>query len=455
MHKSAGNSIEFGEAADRMGVDVMRWMYCSHKPEQNLLFGYRSADETRRQFLIPLWNVYSFFVTYANLDGWTPSSEALRLGTEAHALDRWILTRLGQTVLRVTESLEQYDAYAATLAVEPLLDDLTNWYVRRSRRRFWKSEHDADKDAAYATLYRVLMTMCKLLAPFVPFVTEAMYQNLRPSGDPAAPECVHHCDWPTADPAALDQNLLERMALAMEIAALGRSARSASNVKLRQPLARALVYAGNQSVRLDTLAELVTDELNVKELQVVAEEAALVEYEIGLLPNILGPKHGRRFPLLRKAVAEADAAALARRFRAGQSVLLEMEDGGEAVEILPAEVEVRSHGRQGFAVAVDKGVVVAIDITLTPELEGEGLARDLVRRIQTMRKDADLQLSDRIVVFLDSDPDLLAVVEEWRDYIQGETLSRELVPGPLPPDQARRESFSLEGHQVSLGVRRA
>jgi isoleucyl-tRNA synthetase len=454
MHKSWGNSIEFNDAADQMGVDVMRWMFCTHKPEQNLLFGYQRADETRRRFLIPLWNVYSFFVTYANLDGWAPSSGQLSFSPQSPALDRWILARLSQTVSRVTECLEQYDPYSATLAIEPLLDDLTNWYVRRSRRRFWKSEHDADKEAAYSTLYHVLVTMCKLLAPLVPFVTEAMYQNLVRSSDRGACESVHHCDWPTADLSTVDQDLLERMALAIQIAALGRSARSASNVKLRQPLGRALVFAGDQAVRLDALADLVTDELNVKDLQFVAEEAALVDHEIGLLPSILGPKHGRRFPLLRKAVATADASALARRFRAGLSIVVELEDGGPAVELLPQEVEVRSRGREGFAVAEERGLLVAIDVTLTPELAGEGLARDLVRRIQTMRKAADFHLSDRIVVFYDCDEDLAAVVEQWSDYIQGETLSRELVAGPLPGDLDRRETFSLEGHDVSIGVRR-
>jgi isoleucyl-tRNA synthetase len=244
------------------------------------------------------------------------------------------------------------------------------------------------------------------------------------------------------------------MALAIQISALGRSARSASNVKLRQPLARALVFAGDKALRLGSLAELVTGELNVKSLEFVTEEAALVDYEIGLLPNLLGPKHGRRFPQLRKAVAAANAAMLARRFKAGLGVVLDLDDGGAPAELLPQEIEVRSRGREGLAVAEDKGLVVAVDITLTPELAGEGLARDLVRRIQSMRKEAGLQLSDRITVFYESDEGLTAVVEAWSDYIQGETLSRELVAGPLPEGLGRQESFRLEDHAVSLGLRK-
>ncbi len=453
MHKSWGNAIEFNDAADTMGVDVMRWMYCAHKPETNLLFGYHRADETRRRFLIPLWNVYSFFVTYANLDGWQPVKGGEVTYSE---LDRWMLARLNQVVAHVTERLDNYDPYGATLLLEPLLDDLTNWYVRRSRRRFWKSEHDADKESAYATLYEVLLTLCKVLAPLVPFVTEVMYQNLARSVDESAPESVHHCDWPQADENAIDQDLLDQMALAMQIAALGRSARSTSNVKLRQPLARVRVFVGKQAPELATsLVDLVTEELNVKTVEFVEQESDLVEYEIGLLPNLLGPKHGKRFPLLRKAVAAADARALARRFQAGLAVTLELDDGGPAVEIGPEEAEVRSHGREGYAVTEEKGLVVAVDISVTPELAREGLARDLVRRVQTMRKEADFQLDDRIVTYYQADPELEAVVEAWGDYIQAETLSVELVAGPAPGDATRQESFTLDGHSVVLGVRKA
>ena len=455
MHKSSKNFIDFSAAAERMGVDVMRWMYCSHKPEQDLLFGYQRADETRRRFLLPLWNVYSFFVTYANLDGWTPGPGFSAPTPQSPALDRWIVARLNQALARVTECLDGYDPYGATLAVEPLLDDLTNWYVRRSRRRFWKSEHDADKDSAYSTLYHVLLVMARLLAPLVPFVSELIYQNLARSCQPDACLSVHLCDWPAPDADAQDPDLMDQMSLAMQIAALGRSARSASNVKLRQPLSRALVFAGDLSVRLGSLADLVTDELNVKSIEFVSEEATLVEYEIGLLPNLLGPKLGRRFPLLRRAVAAANASTLARRLRAGQTVLLDLGDGEPDVELLPEEAEVRSRGREGLAVAEGRGLVVAVDVTLTAELAGEGLARDLVRRAQAMRKEAGLELSDRIVLFCDSDADLVSILAEWSDYIQGETLSRDLVFGPLPEGLDRSEALRLEGHAVALGLRKA
>jgi isoleucyl-tRNA synthetase len=247
---------------------------------------------------------------------------------------------------------------------------------------------------------------------------------------------------------------LDRMALAMQIAALGRSARSTSGVKLRQPLAGAKVYVGARTPDLGGLAELVVDELNVKALEFVDTEADLVEYEIGLLPNVLGPKHGRRYPLLRKAVAAASAAELARRFQAGLSAAVEMEDGGPAVVLLPEEVEIRTHGREGYAVAEERGIVVAIDVTVTPELAREGMGRDLVRRIQTLRKEADFQLDDRIVTFYEGDDEVVAVVAEQGAYIRAETLSVDLVAGPMPDDVARHDAFLLDGHQVVLGVRK-
>jgi isoleucyl-tRNA synthetase len=201
----------------------------------------------------------------------------------------------------------------------------------------------------------------------------------------------------------------------------------------------------------------VTDELNVKALDFVEQEADLVEYEIGLLPNILGPKHGKRYPLLRQAITRltaADAGALVRRFQGGLSVALELSDGSPAVELLPEEVEVRLHGREGYAVAVEKGIVVAMDVTLTPDLAREGLARDLVRRVQTLRKEADFQLDDRIVTYYEAGVELNAAVAEWADYIQAETLSVELVAGPVPRDVDRRESFKLEGYPLTLGVKK-
>ena len=454
MHKSWGNAIWFDDAAEKMGVDVMRWMYCLHKPEQNLIFGYHGADETRRRSLIPLWNVYAFFCNYARLDGWQPDGRPLP-DKALTLLDRWVLSKVQELVADVTAEMDDYDIYDAANLLDPFVDELSNWYVRRSRRRFWRGagEDDADKDAAYSTLYAVLTTLCKLLAPFTPFVVEVMYQNLVKGVDPGAPDSVHHQDWPVPDPSLLDKELLDDMDMAITVASLGRSARNASNVKLRQPLARATVVAdARQQVRLERLADVVLDELNVHEIDFVREANDLVHYEIGLLPQILGKKHGRLFPKLRAAVAEMEAEPLARALQAGRSITVDVE--GTPIEVLPEETQVRMRAREGLAVADAGGIVVGIDTEITPELEREGLARDLVRRVQDARKNAGFEIEDRITLSYQAGEALSAVFATMGPYIANETLAVELCAG-APPAGSHVESFELDGQEVTIGVRRA
>ncbi len=457
MHKSWGNAIEFNEAADNMGVDVMRWLFCAHKPENDLLFGYTRGDEVRRQFLIPLWNVYSFFVTYANLDGWTPAAggfdPAYPEGPTPESdnlLDRWVLARLNQIVVRTAAALEESDVYIATTAVEAFMDDLTNWYVRRSRRRFWKSEHDADKSSAYTTLYHVLVKFAKLLAPFVPFVTEIMYQNLVRSAYPAqAYESVHHTAWPQADAAVVDESLIEQMALARQVASLGLGARNSAGLKVRQPLAKVLVYAGGERTLSDELVAIVTDELNVKEFEFVEEAGRLVRYRLMPDNKLLGPRFGAQFPKVRAALAAANPAQVAAKIQAGESIAVHVD--GQTVELDPAEVLVQTEPAEGLAVAADRQVTVAVDATLTPALRAEGLARELVRRIQAMRKDAGFNIEDRITTYYDAKGQLAQVMLDWAGYIRSETLSTGLLSGPAPV-QAYCEQQYIDGESITLGV---
>jgi isoleucyl-tRNA synthetase len=464
MHKSWGNSIEFNEAADRMGVDVMRWLYCAHKSENDLLFGYNRGDETRRRFLIPLWNVYSFFVTYANLDGWMPAGgpgfdPAVPEGPtpqSSNLLDRWILARINQVVPGVVEALENSDPLSATVTVEAFLDDLTNWYVRRSRRRFWKSEHDADKSSAYATLYHVLVKLAKTLAPFTPFVTESIYQNLvrgASNGKPIYPqayESVHHTAWPQADPSVVDEDLLEQMALARQVASLGLSARNAAGLKVRQPLAKVLVYAGEKTALTQEMTDIVTDELNVKAFEFVTEARQLVTYQVLPDNKVLGPRFGAQFPKVRAALSAVDPEKVAGAVQAGLRVALEVDD--QSVELAPEEILVQTLPAEGLAVASDKFVTVALDSSLTPELRDEGLAREVVRRVQAMRKDAGFDIADRITTFYVADESFTRVFQTWGDYIKAETLSTKLLPGE-PPTDAYTESHKVEGQVLRLGVR--
>ncbi len=457
MHKSWGNAIEFNEAADKMGVDVMRWLYCAHKPEKNLLFGYNRADEVRRQFLIPLWNVYDFFVTYANIDEWEPATRWDAVEPEQPTLlDRWALARLNQLVAKVSERLENYDAYATTMAVEQFIEDLSNWYVRRSRRRFWKSERDAEKEAAYATLYRILTTLTQLLAPTLPFVTEAMYQNLARSVDAAAAESIHHTRWPRADLAKIDEELLAQMALAREVVTQGHSARNSQGIKLRQPLSRALVYLEPGTEKLkDELIDLVKDELNVKEVHFVDDVSDLVTYR--LLPDSqkLGPRFRDRFPMVKVALDSMDdPVGAVRRLQA--DLPIEVQVDGESIELTADEVIIREEPREGLAVAAEHGVTVGMDVALTQDLIAEGLARDVVRRIQSLRKEADFDLDDRIITTYQAEKELAEAIEDYHDYIVAETLSVELregVPGEDRADTVGQDQ--VEGYELELGVRKA
>jgi isoleucyl-tRNA synthetase len=460
MHKSWGNSIEFNEAADRMGVDVMRWLYCAHKPENDLLFGYNRGDEARRRFLIPLWNVYTFLATYARLDGWepdfafdpeypegpTPDSGSL--------LDRWALARLNQVVERVNQALEDSDPLSASLALEGFLDDLSNWYVRRSRRRFWKSEADSDKADAYNTLYHIMVKLVRTLAPFIPFITEAIYQNLVVSVRPEARHSVHHTAWPVFDTAVVDAELLSQMELARQVSSLGLSARNAAGIKVRQPLGRVLVgsharSAGGQATLSDEMVAIVTDELNVKACEFVEDAARLVSYRVLPDNKLLGPRFGAQFPKVRAALAALPPQQVAASVNAGLPLALQVD--GESIELAPGEVLVQTQPVEGLAVAADKLITVAVDATITPALRQEGLARELVRRLQAMRKSAGFDISDRIVTYYQAGEELAQVFQEWGAYIKAETLSIELSAAP-PPEGAYVEDQKVEGEAVTLGV---
>jgi isoleucyl-tRNA synthetase len=455
MHKSSGNMIEFNEAADSIGVDVMRWLYAGTRPEKDLLFGYHRADEARRQFLIPLWNVYSFFVTYANLDGWLPDRPR---PAELALLDRWILARLNEVVGEVSARLDAYEPNLAVAALDVFLDDLSNWYLRRSRRRFWAKAgagraSDADKDAAYATLYQVLTTLVRLLAPFVPFVSEVIYQNLVRSCDRRAPESVHHCSWPQVDNRRLDAGLTRDMALVLKLVSLGHAARSRSSRKVRQPLAEAAfaVPTAEDRQTVERYADLIGDELNVKAVHLLDAAAEVVDFRLNPLPKQLGQKHGSRFPALRTALLALDAERAAAALLSGKP--LSVTVAGEQVEVLPEEVEVRLEAHAGLSAAAEGAYIAALRTELTPELEREGLARDLVRRIQDLRKESGFNVQDRIHVEYAASPRLAEAIGSHRTYIAGEVLAEKLEARPEPGGEAVAD-LEFDGERVRVGLTR-
>jgi isoleucyl-tRNA synthetase len=460
MHKSWGNAIEFNEAAEKMGADVMRWLYAGQNVKENMRFGYGLSEEVTRR-LLTLWNTVSFFVTYANLDGFDPTRTPAVPALERGELDRWILARLHALVQVSEREMNDFDVATVTRQVEAFVEDLSNWYVRRSRRRFWKSGDDTDKRAAYWTLYEVLTTVTKLIAPIMPFLAEELYQNLVTAVDPSQPASVHLCRYPKADEALIDEVLLSNTALVQRVVELGRAARARTKLKVRQPLGEIRVFVPNAEDRaaLARMQDQVLDELNVKRLTLTNDAGELVSYVIKPNLPVLGPKLGKRLGPMRAALAGMDPAMIAGTVAEGKPVMLTLAGEDEPLELAPTDLLVETQQREGFAVEQDRGVVVALDTNLTDELKAEGLARDLVRLIQDMRKDAGFAISDRIhttyTVSGDGGADRLrAALAQYGDYVKNETLSLDLAEGPAP-DGSYRADHSLDGATVTLAVQKS
>jgi isoleucyl-tRNA synthetase len=433
MHKSWGNTIPFDEAADRAGADMMRWLYCQHNPEQNLNFGFAALDEIKRRLLI-LWNTYSFFVLYATVDGWTPAEEAPEV-SERPRLDRWVLARMNETVDQVRTGLDDYDAAGPARALQAFIDELSTWYIRRSRRRFWKAENDADKLAAYGTLYECLTTLTRLLAPFMPFVAESMYQNLVRGQDSSAPLSVHLTSYPEFDKALIDKELLDAMQVAQRVVALGRAAREGASLHTRQPLAQVFVRVPTateaQSVR--EVEDIILDELNVRRLQFAGEDDEFVEYSVRPNLPLLGPKYGKRLPQIRAALDALDHSEVARGILRGECVRLKLGDG-EEVELTLDEILVTAAERPGYAAMASDGYLVALDTELTEDLIDEGMARTVVRLVNNWRKEAGLNVDDRIELRYEASRRLAGAIDRFTDHIARETLATALSAGQVDGD---------------------
>jgi isoleucyl-tRNA synthetase len=453
MSKSKGNVVDPWEVIKAHGADALRWnFYTASPPDYPRRFSPDAIAEGVRKFALTLWNTYSFFVTYANIDGFDPRSPAPPVDQRA-PLDRWVLSELHNLVRLVDDGLAHYDMTSTARAIQAFVEDLSNWYVRRSRRRFWKSEADQDKAAAHHTLYECLVTLCKLLAPFQPFTTEELYQNLVRSWDAQAPESVHLCDYPQADAVLIDEQLMAETRLVMRTAAIGHAARNQAAVKVRQPLPLAVVKPRSpaEAEGLLRLAEQIRDELNVKEIKVVADESDFVDYSVSAIPSQVGRRYKALFPAIKATLAGLDPAQVAAKVREGQPLHLTVE--GQEVTLEPADIQVQTAPRAGFAKAEEGGYCVAICTEISAELRQEGLAREIVRRIQTMRKDADFRIEDTITTYYQATASVAAVLESWAEYIRQETLSTRLVAG-APPADAHVETHDLDGESLTLGVRR-
>ena len=457
MSKSRGNVVNPWQVFAEHGADATRWyMYTAGPPGNARRFSGNLVAEVKRRFLNTLWNTYSFYVVYANLQESLDEADAginvTKLSADAALQDRWLGSELNRLVRDVTAAYEAYDVTAATRPIAEFVDELSNWYVRLNRRRFW----DGDR-AALATLRQTLITLSKLLAPAIPFISEEIYQNLVAGVEPDAPDSVHLAAWPQSDESAIDDRLHADMALAQKVTTLGRAARESVALKIRQPVQRVVVRARSEeeNAGLERLSRLLLTELNAKELGFADEAGDLVDVTVFPLPKQLGQKYGRGYPVIRSKFAAMDQRELAANFDAGESLTVEGEDHDYVVE--PEDVEIRRTPHAGLAVAEDSGYLVAVSTKLTPELELEGHARELVRRIQQLRKDSDLDISDRIKLTLSDNPLLTSLLSAHQDYLVSETLTLDVL-FTSDIEQLRHSetvTFSLGEEEVTVGLKKA
>jgi len=468
MSKSKGNVVDPWDVLNTHGADAFRWyLFTSGPPGEPRRFSKDLVGKVISNFWLTLWNTYSFFVTYANLDNWTPTAQSPAVANR-DPLDQWVLAELHQLVGQVTEAFDNYDVPGATRPIQTFIDNLSNWYLRLSRRRFWKSESDSDKLAAYATLYECLVTVSRLLAPTMPFVADTIYRNLVLSVDANASPSVHLTFFPEADTTLINQPLIAEMRLAQRLVSLGRAARENVNIGVRQPLASAsfAVRDHAEAATVQRLEDLISSELNVKQVSVLLDAGSAVEYKLNPLPSVLGKKFGKDFPRVQKHLREGDANAVrgyAEALLRAENVTVSFEDAD--FEVTPDEVEVKRIPKEGYTVAEDSGYVAALDVRLTDELVMEGMAREVVRRVQTLRREADFDISDQIEICYVASDRLAKAVVQFASYIQAETLATILQTGEPAngyhravyapdPDGDPRKDTSIDGETLKLAVKR-
>ncbi len=438
MSKSLGNIVNPYDVFDNVGADALRWYFTARvAPDVQKRVSVDIIADVASSFINTFWNTYAFFVMYARLDGFDPGRDVdWRRRPE---IDRWVLALLEDTVNTVTEALDAYDAQTAGTAIERFVDQLSNWYIRRNRRRFWKAASGDDKQAAYLTLYECLDVVHRLMAPFVPFLAEEVHRNLVCGLDRHAPASVHMREWPRLNEARLDRDLLEQTEVVQRVVGLGRSARNSSRLKVRQPLKRILVRVPNEAAQAAVRRhqEQILEELNVKAVELIPPDATLVSYRIKPNLPLVGRRYGRLIPAIREFLATADGAAIATAVAAGETQVFAI--AGEQLEFTPDSLLVETASAEGFACAEEGGYLTGLDTQLDDDLRREGLARELVRSVQDARKQAGLEVSDRIVLMVDGSDRVREVLGIYREYLMNETLASRFAE----PEAA--DAFTVDG----------
>ena len=417
MSKSKGNGVDPMELLDTVGADATRWhFYTCSAPWLPTRLGLKNVQETQRGFLSTLWNVYSFYVLYAEIDQFNPLKYSQY--ESKNVMDKWIISKLNTLVKEVAENLDKYDITGVAIKIEDFTDELSNWYVRRNRERFWSQELNDEKIGAYVTLYNVLVTLCKISAPFVPFVTDEIYQNLVVNLDKNAPESVHLCLWPEVEEKLIDKKLEEEMDLAYKIVKLGRSARNSVNIKNRQPLAKMLISV---STLPEYYADIVKDELNVKQIELGAEMSDYVNFEIKPNLPVLGKQYGKLIPKIKEEIAKKNQMDLANKVKQGKVEYIDID--GTEIGLDQENLLVTMQGKDGFAFSGEGEIGVVLDTKITPELAEEGILREVLSKVQNMRKESGFEVLDRINLYVAENEKIEKVIKKFEETIKHDTLA--------------------------------
>ncbi len=421
MSKSKGNVVDPFEVLEAQGADATRWhFYTASAPWLPTRFSVDDVAETQRKFLGTLWNVYSFYVLYAELDNFNPLD--YKEFQSEHVMDKWIMSRLNSLIKETENYLDEYKITEASKNMAEFVDELSNWYVRRNRARFWSEQLTDDKIGAYVTLYRVLNTLCLIAAPFIPFMTEEIYQNLVRVLDPSAPESLHLCSWPQYNEALVNKELEEDMEDAYRIVKLGRSARNSANIKNRQPLSEMLVSINSLP---EYYGDIIKEELNIKDVKFGADLSKYVNFDIKPNLPVLGKTYGKLIPAIRKEISSMNQMDLAQRILAGEIVYITI--GEEDIELTSESLLVTMQGLEGFAFAGEGEVGVVLDTHITEELKEEGTLREILSKVQNMRKESGFEVADKINLYVSGNKSLEEVVKKHEEEIKKDTLSTEVI----------------------------
>ncbi len=453
MSKHKGNILDPWKVLNEQGADAMRWyLYVASPPWSPSRFYQDAVSEAQRRFLGTLWNVYSFFVLYANIDEFDPTKYSSCPENRAE-IDRWLLSRINTVNKQVRQNLDDLDITDAARTLEALVDDISNWYVRRCRERYWKSGMDDDKIAAYMTLYEALVTFIKIAAPFVPFMTEEIYQNLVLTPYPDEPISIHLCDFPQVKEELIDEALEHKMELARKIVELGRAARNKGKIKNRQPLQKMMVQLRNPADKtlIEDLSDIIKDELNIKEIEYIDVAEEYFTYTVKPRFDLLGPKYGKLMSKISKELSTAEPLELIRKARAEGQVVLNID--GQDITILENELDVRAQDKEGFCAEGEGGYYVVLDTTITPELMLEGIARELVSKVQNMRKEAGFAVEDKICLYCVGDDIINKAIEVHGEEIKSDTLSV-AIEKIVPPADSFAKEQDINGHKANIGVKK-